>query len=105
MKRLFWLTLGAVVGVLVVRKLSARVSRLTPTGLARQVTRGASGMTESVRDAVRGFSDEVRIGMAEREMELRQATLLGEHRLDGEPDEDLAARPGADSDAKWRTEN
>lgn len=103
MKRLFWVVVGAVLGVLAVRKLSARASQLTPTGLARQVTRRASGVAESVRDAVRGFGDEVRIGMAERENELRQAILLDEHRR-GAPDED-PARPTADPDAKWRTED
>jgi hypothetical protein len=66
--RLFWITVGATVGVLVVRK-AGRVARsYTPAGLSER----AAGLGESIRY----FADEVRAGMAEREIELREALGL-----------------------------
>ena len=65
MKRLFWVALGATVGVLVVRKLSQTASAYTPEGVGRSLA--------SLGDALRDAADVVREGMAEREAELRLA--------------------------------
>jgi hypothetical protein len=68
MSRLFWLGLGAAVGVMVTR----RVNRA-----ARHLTRG--GFAEDLGDALRelagavgSFGADVRAGMAERERELHR---------------------------------
>jgi hypothetical protein len=61
-KRVFWVALGATVGVLVVTKGAKALRKFTPSGIAD----GASGMP----DAVRGFLDDVQYAAAEREMEL-----------------------------------
>jgi hypothetical protein len=65
MKRVFWIALGATVGVLVVRKVQKTAHAYTPAGMADR----ASGLGASLRY----FADEVRAGMAEREIELRDA--------------------------------
>jgi hypothetical protein len=65
MKRVFWIALGATAGVLVVRKLQRTAQAYTPAGMADRV----SGLGASLRY----FADEVRAGMAEREIELREA--------------------------------
>ncbi len=82
MRRLFWVTIGATAGVLVVRRLSAAADRFTPEGMSR----GLDGLGERFG----AFADEVRAGMAEREVELRAA--LG---LDGR--HDVVGAPAADS--------
>ena len=69
-RRLFYITLGATAGVLIVRKLTATAQSLTPNN--------ALG---NLADAIRSFGENVREGMAEREAELR--TGLG---LDGSHD-------------------
>jgi hypothetical protein len=76
-RRLFYIALGATVGVLVVRKLTATAEKLTPAGMQSGIT-GALG---NLSDAIREFGAEVRAGMSEREVELR--TGLG---LDGSHD-------------------
>lgn len=75
MKRLFWIALGATAGVLVVRKLQKTAHAYTPAGLAESV--------QGLGDDLRYFAEEVRAGMAEREIELRDA--LG---IDEDPDSD-----------------
>ena len=65
MKRVFWIALGATAGVLVVRKLQKTAHAYTPAGWAESV----QGLGESLRY----FAEEVRAGMAEREIELREA--------------------------------
>lgn len=65
MRRLFWAALGAAVGVVVVRKATKAAQACTPKGMARSLT--------TVGDGVRGFIDDVRAGMAEREVELAEA--------------------------------
>jgi Family of unknown function (DUF6167) len=65
MRRVFWIALGATAGVLVVRKLSKTAQSYTPAGMADR----AQGLGASLRY----FADEVRAGMAEREIELRSA--------------------------------
>ncbi|SDU72636.1 DUF6167 family protein [Jiangella alkaliphila] len=69
MSKLFWIALGATAGVLVVRRLTKAAESLTPEGAADRV----AGGLRNVGDAVRGFTDEVRAGMAERDAELRYA--------------------------------
>ncbi|HVA61926.1 MAG TPA: DUF6167 family protein [Mycobacteriales bacterium] len=74
MRRVFWLALGATVGVLVVRRVGRVANAWTPAGL----TERAGGLGQRVS----GFFDEVAAAAAEREAELRSA--LG---VDGRPDE------------------
>jgi hypothetical protein len=66
-RRIFYIALGATVGVLVVRRLTAAAESLQPDNVARRL---ASSLT--------GFVDDVRAGMAEREGELRSALGVGE---------------------------
>jgi hypothetical protein len=70
MRRVFWIALGATAGVLVVRKLGKTARSYTPAGLADR----AEGLGASLRY----FADEVRAGMAEREIELREALGIDE---------------------------
>jgi hypothetical protein len=65
-KRLFYLAIGAGVGVVAVRKVTRAASKLTPSGLAGGAISGLGG-------SIRGFIDDVRLGMAEREIELTDA--------------------------------
>ena len=75
MRRLFWIALGATVGVLVVRKASQLMHKLTPAGMAEGVA-GAGGRAQG---ALADFGSAVAMHAADREAELRSA--LG---LDGE---------------------
>ena len=76
-RRLFYVALGAVAGVLVVRKLTQTAQRFTPAGVQESLIGALGGLGDAVRD----FGEAVREGMAEREEELR--TTLG---LDGSHD-------------------
>jgi hypothetical protein len=76
-RRLFYISLGATAGVLIVRKLTATAGKLTPAG----VQTGIVGALSNLSDSIREFGALVREGMAEREDELR--TGLG---LDGTHD-------------------
>ncbi len=69
-RRLFYITLGATAGVLIVRKLTATAQSLT-----------LGNALNNLADAIRDFGANVREGMSEREAELR--TGLG---LDGTHD-------------------
>ncbi|MDP9101526.1 MAG: DUF6167 family protein [Actinomycetota bacterium] len=84
-RRLFYVALGATVGVLVVRRASKAAQRLTPAGLQA----GLVGALGGLGDALRDFGSEVRLGMAEREEQLRgDLGLDGTHDLvDYAPDE------------------
>lgn len=76
MKRVFWVSLGAVAGVLIVRKVSAVARKATPAGMQESVTGALGGLGASLRY----FADEIRAGMDEREGELREALGLdGRH--------------------------
>jgi Family of unknown function (DUF6167) len=68
-RRLFWVGLGATAGILVARRLTRAASRLTPDGAAGQVSGALGRLTQAVRE----FADDVRVGMAERDDELREA--------------------------------
>ena len=63
-RRLFYLALGATVGVLVVRRASQAAGKLSPAGLQGSLTGALGGLGEAIRD----FGAEVRLGMAEREV-------------------------------------
>jgi Family of unknown function (DUF6167) len=76
MKRLFWVVLGATLGILIFRKLTRKAEAFTPAGVASSI----GNLAESVRD----FADDVRHAMTEREQQLREGTGL-----DGK----LGARP------------
>jgi hypothetical protein len=69
MRRVFWVALGATVGVLVVRKVSKTAAAYSPSGLAQGLSGGLSDLGEGLRE----MADAVREGMAEREAELRFA--------------------------------
>ncbi len=69
MKRLLWLGIGLAVGVIVVRRASRAAQQFTPGGIASQLSASAGGLVESLR----GFVEDVRDGMAEREQEIREA--------------------------------
>lgn len=64
--------MGASAGVLVFRRLTAAANRFTPEG----VSRGLDG----IGDRLAALAEEVKAGMAEREVELRAAIGLdGRH--------------------------
>ena len=66
-RRLFYIALGAVAGVMIVRKLTQTAQRFTPEGVQQSVAGGLAGLSDSIRE----FGELVREGMAEREAELR----------------------------------
>jgi hypothetical protein len=75
-RRLFYIALGATVGVLAVRKLSQAARKITPAGVQSSMTGALGGLGEAIRD----FGENVREGMAEREDLLRsELGLDGRH--------------------------
>ena len=82
-RRLFYIAMGAAVGVLVVRRATQAAQRFTPAGLQSSVAGSMAGLTAAISE----FTELVREGMAEREDELR--VTLG---LDGT--HDLVDMPG-----------
>jgi hypothetical protein len=68
MRRLFWLALGAGVGVAGVRRARKAARAWTPSGVA--------GRFAGAGEAAREFAEDVRAGMAERELELRSSLGL-----------------------------
>ena len=76
-RRLIYISFGAVVGVLAVRRATQAAQRYTPAGVQPRM----NGSFGTFGDTVREFLSEVRVAMAEREQELR--TSLG---LDGSHD-------------------
>ncbi len=82
-RRIFYLALGAVAGVLVVRKLTQTAQRFTPAGVQDSIIDALGGLGEAIRD----FGEAVREGMAEREDELRVTLGLdGTHDLVDSPE-------------------
>lgn len=82
MRRLFWVAVGATAGVLVVRRLNNVTRRLTPAA-------GGDGISTRLSQAVRDFADDVKAGMAERDLELRHALGIsadGGPAPDGDPE-------------------
>jgi chromosome condensin MukBEF MukE localization factor len=73
---MFYIALGATVGILVVRKASQAAKRLTPAGMQSSMTGALGGLGDAIRD----FGANVREGMAEREDQLRsELGLDGSH--------------------------
>jgi hypothetical protein len=72
MRRLFWLTMGITIGVLVVRKLSAAAEKMTPSGILGSLAEGLRDLAEAIGD----FGADVRAAASEREAELRSGTGL-----------------------------
>ena len=73
MRRLLWLGIGLAVGALVVRAVTKKAQAFTPQGIAAQARDSAAGLAGSIR----GFVDDVRDGMAEREAEIHAAFTEG----------------------------
>lgn len=69
MRRLFWIALGATLGVLVVHKVTKTAQSYSPSGMAQGLSTGLSDLGEGLRE----MAETVREGMAERETELRHA--------------------------------
>ena len=69
MRRLFWVVLGATIGVLVVRKVTKTAQAYSPSGVAQGLSGGLSDLGEGLRE----MAEAVREGMAQRETELRHA--------------------------------
>lgn len=80
MRRVFYIALGATAGVLIVRKLTQTAQRFTPEGMAE----GVGNAGNRLADSLAAFAAEVRAGMAEREVELREALGIAERT--GDPD-------------------
>jgi hypothetical protein len=82
-RRLFWVAVGATAGVLVVRRVSKITRRLTPAS-------SGDGIPARLSQAVREFAEDVRAGMAERDIELRHALGISTDKgpaTDGDPKE------------------
>lgn len=76
MRRLFWLSLGATIGVLAVRKVTRAAQAYTPAGLSS----GLSNLGEGLKD----LAAAVREGMSEREQDLRQALGIDTDTMPGD---------------------
>jgi len=68
MSRLFWMGVGAAVGVLVTRRVNRAARHLTPGGFADDV----GDALRELAGAVGSFGADVRAGMSEREHELHR---------------------------------
>lgn len=90
MPRLFWATLGAAAGVLVVRKVTRTANQYTPRGMAH----GLSGLGEDLKE----FAAAVREGMEARETELRIALGVDSGTMDQETAQRLLDDPTAPTD-------
>jgi len=69
MRRLFWVALGATIGVLVVHKVTKTARAYSPSGVAEGFSASLSDLGEGLHE----MAQVVREGMAEREAELREA--------------------------------
>jgi len=76
-RRLVYIAFGAAVGVLAVQRASRAAKRFTPSGLQSSLAGSLAGLSEAIRE----FTAEIKVAMAEREEELR--VTLG---LDGTHD-------------------
>lgn len=75
MKRVFWIALGATAGILIARRVAKAARNLTPDGAADRLTGAVGGLTQAFRE----FADDVKAGMAERDIELREALGIAEN--------------------------
>ncbi|GAA1520849.1 hypothetical protein GCM10009827_040700 [Dactylosporangium maewongense] len=73
MRRMLWLGIGLAIGALVVRAVTKKAQAFTPQGIAASARDSAVGLAGTVR----GFVDDVRDGMAEREAEIHAAFAEG----------------------------
>jgi len=73
-RRLFWTTLGATVGVVVVRKLTRTAQSYTPEGVAK----GLAGLGDGLREMAAVVCE----SMAQRDAELRLALGIDEGVVD-----------------------
>jgi hypothetical protein len=85
---LFWTTLGATVGVIVVRKLTRTAQSYTPEGVAQ----GLAG----IGDGLREMAAVVRESMAQRDAELRLALGIDEGAVDPQAAQALIEQPMGD---------
>ena len=85
MRRLFWIALGATLGVLLFRKVNKTIDAYSPAGVGRSLT--------SVGDGLRELADVIREGMAEREEELRIALGVDAGTLSPEAAQSLMQDP------------
>ena len=69
MRRLFWVALGATIGVLLFRKVTKTAAAYSPSGMAQGLSGGLADLGEGLRE----MAEVVREGMAQRETELRHA--------------------------------
>lgn len=88
MRRIFWLALGATVGVLVVRKVTSTAKAYTPEGMAQ----GLAG----IGDGLREMAAVVKESMAQRDAELRLALGVDEGAMDPETAQQLIERPSSE---------
>ena len=84
-RRLFWTTLGATVGIVVVRRLSRTAQSYTPEGVAQ----GLAGIGEGLRE----MAEVVREAMAQRDAELRLALGIDEGAVDPRAAQALIEQP------------
>jgi hypothetical protein len=91
MSRLFWIGVGAAIGVYVTRRVDNAARHLTPRGFA-------DDMTDALHDlagAVGSFGADVRAGMVERERELHRMVDDRTGIPTGDGDSDAGAVGGA----------
>lgn len=86
MRRLFWILVGALAAVFVMRKVSKVAATFSPEG------------SSSLGDGLREMAAAVREGMAERENELRAALGVDAGTLDPEQAQALLENPTAPRD-------
>ncbi len=85
MRRVFWIGVGAVVGVVLVRKATRAAHAVSPEGVA--------GSLASLGEGLRELAAAVREGMAEREQELRIALGVDAGTIDPEVAQELLDNP------------
>jgi hypothetical protein len=79
MRRLFWLALGASLGVLIFRRLSRAAEKMSPQGIASSLAASLSDLGYTLRE----FADDVRDAMSAQETALRTAAGLDSGSTDG----------------------
>jgi hypothetical protein len=91
MRRLFWLALGASLGVLIFRKLSRAAQKVTPQGIVSSLTTSLSDLGYALRE----FADDVRDAMSAQETALRTAAGLDSGSAEGLAAGGATAAPGS----------
>jgi hypothetical protein len=96
MKRLFWLAVGAGLGAWLLHKAQLKAQRiarsLTPQNLAVRAGNKALQVGSGATGRFRGFAEDVREGMREREAELREAIAIDQAAAEDRPRRVLKAR-------------